>query len=60
MCDHIAPVFEGDLLSFEHKILEEKNYGNGKIKAIHSQVYVHRGNENPKHVLDWIPIIFIR
>ena len=60
MCDHVAPVFEGDLLSFEHKILEEKNYGNGKIKAIHSQVYVHRGNENPKHVLDWIPIIFIR
>ena len=55
-CDHTGPVFEGDLLSFEHEIIKEKQYGNGQIRAVRSRVYAHRGDEDPKEVLDWISI----
>ena len=59
-CDHTGPVFEGDLLSFEHEIIKEKQYGYGQIMAVRSRVYVHRDNENPKEVLDWIPVALTR
>jgi len=59
-CDHTGPVFEGELLSFEHEIIKEKQYGNGRIMAVRSRVYVHRDNENPKEVLDWIPVALTR
>ena len=55
-CDHTGPVFEGDLLSFEHEIINDKQYGNGQIRAVRSRVYVHREDEAPKEVLDWISI----
>ncbi|HJM27711.1 MAG: hypothetical protein QF596_07580 [Acidimicrobiales bacterium] len=60
MCDHTGPVFEGDLLSFEHRILDENQFGSGNITAIRSQVYVHRENEEPKEVLDWVPVTLTR
>jgi len=55
-CDHTGPVFEGDLLSFEHEIINDKEYGNGQIRAVRSRVYVHREDEATKEVLDWISI----
>ena len=56
-CNHTAPVFEEDLLSFEHEILQEQGFGSGKIKAVRSKVFVHRGTKEPQEVLDWVPVI---
>ena len=56
-CNHTAPVFEEDLLSFEHEILQEQGFGSGKIKAVRSKVFVHRSTEEPQEVLDWVPVI---
>ena len=55
-CDHTGPVFEGDLLSFEHEIIKEKQYGKGQIRGVRSRVHAHRDNEKPKEVLDWVSI----
>tara|TARA_Y100000590_G_scaffold455613_1_gene604605 strand:- start:800 stop:1777 length:978 start_codon:yes stop_codon:yes gene_type:complete len=59
-CDHTGPVFEEDLLSFEHRVIQEEQYGTGRIRAIQVRVYAHRKNEEPKEVLDWIPITLSR
>jgi acyl dehydratase len=57
LCNHTGPVFEGDLLSFDHEILEKQKFASGNITAVRSRVFVHRNNEEPKEVLDWIPVI---
>ncbi len=56
-CNHIGPVFEEDLLSFEHEVIDKQEYASGNIIAVRSRVFVHRDNEEPQEVLEWIPII---
>ena len=56
-CNHTGPVFEGDLLSFDHEILEKQKFASGNTIAVRSRVFVHRNDEEPKEVLDWIPVI---
>ena len=57
LCNHTGPVFEGDLLSFQHEVVDTQSYGSGNISAVCSRVFVHRDNEEPQEVLEWIPII---
>ncbi len=56
-CNHTGPVFEEDLLSFEHEVIDKQEYASGNIIAVRSRVFVHRDNEEPQEVLEWIPII---
>ena len=51
-CDHVGPVFEDDLLSFQHRPLEEVSTENGR--------FVARNNADPAEVLDWTPVVFMR
>ena len=56
-CNHTGPVFEEDLLSFEHEVIDKQEYASGNIIAVRSRVFVHRDSEEPQEVLEWIPII---
>tara|TARA_B100000953_G_scaffold259293_1_gene224253 strand:- start:461 stop:1432 length:972 start_codon:yes stop_codon:yes gene_type:complete len=60
ICDHLGPVFEGDLLSFQHKPVQEISAGNGRLVALQVKAFAHRKNSESIEVLDWVPIIFIR
>lgn len=55
-CDHLAPVFEGDTLSFRHTLIDEINVANGWCRAIRVEVVAHRPGSEPVKVLDWTPI----
>lgn len=58
-CDHLAPVFEGDLLACRHTLLAEHPApGGGGVRAVHVEVDVHRPDTDPVKVLDWTPILY--
>ena len=57
LCNHTGPVFEEDLLSFQHEVLSKQEYASGNIIAVRSRVFAHRDNEEPQEVLEWVPII---
>ena len=59
-CDHVGPVFEDDLLSFQHRPLEEVSTENGRFVAIQVKAFTHRNNAEPAEVLDWTPVVFMR
>ncbi len=61
-CDHVAPVFEQDILSsiitVKRETLVGKGKGKGKILDLGIEVYAERGSEAPEpgrdiKVLDW-------
>ncbi|MDW3219796.1 MAG: hypothetical protein R8F63_14370 [Acidimicrobiales bacterium] len=51
-CDHTGPAFEGDLLSFEHTLIDTAPAGNGRAFAVRIEGFAHRG-EDPVKLLDW-------
>ncbi len=60
-CDHTGPVFEGDLLSFRHTLLDLTPASQGRALAVQVEGFAHRpetdglpetGSEGVK-VLDW-------
>ena len=58
ICDHLGPVFEGDQLSFQHKVVKEMIFGNGRLVALEVKAFAHRENSDLVEVLNWVPIIF--
>jgi acyl dehydratase len=57
-CNHVAPVFEQDILSSVITVKGEMPAGNGKILDLGIEVYAERGSEAPEpgsdiKVLDW-------
>jgi len=58
-CNHTAPVFEEDILSFTHTLIEQVPVGDSWCRAIHIEVLAHRpaSAEPPVKVLDWTPIV---
>ena len=57
-CDHVAPVFEGDLLSTIHTLDADSAQGPGRVRAIRSEVFAHREGQEPVKVLDWQPVVY--
>jgi len=52
-CDHPAPVFENDVLSFRHTLLDEQSVAEGRLRAFHTEVDAERTNGSTETVLDW-------
>ena len=50
-CDHLAPVYEEDILTFHHTLLDERRTGNGRLRAVRVEVDADRDGE-PTSVLD--------
>ncbi len=52
-CDHNAPVFEDDVLSCRHTLLDQKESNGGQIRAIRTSVNAERKGTDVGTVLDW-------
>lgn len=51
-CDHLGPVFEGDVLACHHTLLDERPAAGGRLRAVRVEVDSDsRGEVTP--VLDW-------
>jgi 2-methylfumaryl-CoA hydratase len=58
-CDHIGPVFEGDVLSFRSELLEEAPVPNGRLLAF-SVIATTDRDGSATDVLDWRPVVLAR
>ena len=54
-CDHTAPAFEGDQVSFRHTLLDTAPAGRGRAFAVQVEGFAHRSDESEK-ILDWTVI----
>lgn len=54
-CDHTAPAFEGDQVSFRHTLLDTAPAASGRLFAVQVEAFAHR-TENPEKILDWTVI----
>ena len=57
-CSHTAPVFEDDILSCRHTLMDQVATGAGWSRAVHIEVSAHRPGAEPVVVLDWTPIVY--
>ena len=57
-CNHTAPVFEEDILSCRHTLVDQVQVESGWVRAIHIEVDAHRPGADPVKVLDWTPIVY--
>ncbi len=60
-CNHLAPVFEQDILSCRHTLLGERSVAIGTVRAIRVEVAASRNDENNQRivapVLDWVVVV---
>ena len=54
-CDHTAPAFEGDQVSFRHTLRDTAPAGRGRAFAVQVEGFAHRSDE-PEKILDWTVI----
>ena len=57
-CDHLAPVFEEDILSSVISVQGSREAGTGRILDLNIEVFADRGKQAPEKennvkVLDW-------
>lgn len=57
-CDHLAPVFEEDLLSFSVVLEDSTPHKQGNIAAYRVTATAHRPDSEPVDVLSWIPVVW--
>ncbi len=56
-CDHVGPAFEGDLLQFRHKLVEELAVDNGRLMRFEIRAAaVKEAGETGDDILVWTPI----
>ena len=57
-CDHLAPVFEEDLLSFSTVLQDFTPHKQGNVAAYRITATAHRPDSEPVDVLSWIPVVW--
>lgn len=57
-CNHTAPVFEDDILSCSHTLVDQVEAEAGWCRAVHIEVMANRPGADPVKVLDWTPIVY--
>ena len=58
-CNHVGPVYEGDLLGFRHTAVAERlrdDGTRGRLRAIRVEAVAYREGD-PVVVLDWTPVV---
>lgn len=56
-CDHVGPAYEGDLIEFRHRLVEEQPVGSGRLmrfEVIGSKLT----DAEPIDILRWTPIVW--
>ncbi len=60
-CNHTGPAFEGDLLSFEHTLMDSVEAPSAELQAVRVQGFAHR-DDSPVHgtpILDWTVVVLV-
>jgi len=57
-CNHTAPVFEQDILSCTHTLIEQQEVSGGWCRAFQVEATAHRPGTDPSPVLSWTPVVF--
>ncbi|MEO6652583.1 MAG: hypothetical protein ABIP17_07995 [Ilumatobacteraceae bacterium] len=59
-CDHIGPAYEGDLIEFRHRLVEQSQVGSGSLMRfeIHGATVDPTGASDPVDILRWTPIVW--
>ena len=55
-CDHIGPAYEGDLLEFSHRLVEELPVGTGRLLRLEVKGSTVDGGSG--HILRWTPVVW--
>lgn len=55
-CNHVGPAFEGDLLSFDHTLLDEQTTDDGLVLRAYETVGYANRNGEASEILRWIPV----
>jgi 2-methylfumaryl-CoA hydratase len=58
-CNHVGPVYEGDLLGFRHTAVAEQSRAtgrSGRVRAIRVEAVAYRAGDEVV-VLDWTPVV---
>ncbi len=58
-CDHTGPAAEGDLLEFQHRVVEQRDAGSGRLLRFEVVGAVVRGDDRVP-ILRWTPVIWAR
>lgn len=58
-CDHLAPVFEEDLLSFTTRIDNVREFGQFRLVDATVTATAHREGSPPLPVLKWLPVLLL-
>ena len=55
-CDHVGPAYEGDLLEFSHRLVEEMPVGSGRLLRLEVNGSTVGGGSG--HILRWTPVVW--
>lgn len=57
-CDHVGPAFEGDLLAFRHRMVEELSVGKGRLMRFEIRgATVDEAGSVGDDILVWTPVV---
>jgi acyl dehydratase len=56
-CDHIGPAYEGDLIEFRHRLVEQTAVGAGRLMRF-EVIGTKIGDGDPVDILRWTPIVW--
>jgi len=58
-CNHTAPAFEGDLLSFTHTLVDSLDLPSARLLAVRVAGHAHRGDspDGGTPILDWTVVV---
>lgn len=59
-CDHVGPAYEGDLLEFRHRPVEELPAGRGRLLRFECTGTKLVADAEPTDILRWTPIVWAR
>lgn len=57
-CDHLAPVYENDLLSFTTTLVDSIDQHQGSVAAYRVEASAIRPGTEPVTVLSWMPVVW--
>lgn len=58
-CDHVGPAFEGDLLAFRHRLVDERAAGGGRLMRFEVRgAAVDAEGQVGDDILVWTPVVF--
>ncbi len=59
-CDHVGPAYEGDLIEFSHRLVEQCPAGTGRLMRFET-TGTKLGGDGARHeILRWTPIVWAR